>query len=76
MRMIHVPRLGRRLVLLVLVLVTLLALLTLFATEVHAQVVRGTVTEEGSGAPLSGVLVTLERLPDGVGGAPSALLVS
>lgn len=74
MRMIQIPRLGRRVMLAALALFTLLALLTVFATDAHGQVVRGTVTEEGTGAPLSGVLVTLERLPDVGGGAPSLVL--
>lgn len=74
MGIIHVPRLGRRIVLLALALFTVLALLTLFATEVQAQVARGTVTEEGTGAPLSGVLITLERLPDSGGGVAAPVL--
>ncbi|HSA55569.1 MAG TPA: carboxypeptidase-like regulatory domain-containing protein [Gemmatimonadaceae bacterium] len=54
--------------------VALLLGLGLFASAAEAQVLRGTVTEEGTGAPLSGVLVTLERLPAAPGASPAAVV--
>ncbi len=51
-----------------------LAALLLGSGPVGAQVVRGTVTERGSGEPLSGVLVSLEPADPAGGGAAVSVL--